>query len=87
MKFPSDWLIFNKWLWIIIFCLSAIAIGPFILLSIILALPPELRGISTLMLIFGWSIAAGYKDWVIARRQEEKMQIKASENYYEENPR
>jgi len=46
-----------------------------------------LRGISTLMLIFGWSIAAGYKDWVIARRQEEKMKIKASENYYEENSR
>lgn len=87
MKFPLGWLLFNEWLWIIIFSLSAIAIGPFIVLYALLSLPPELMGIATVMLIFGWSITAGYKDWVIARRQEEKMKIKTSENYYEENSR
>jgi len=87
MKFPLGWLLFNEWLWIIIFCLGAIAIGPFIVLYALLSLPPELMGIATLMLIFGWGIASGYKDWVIARRQEDKMKIKAVENYYEENSR
>jgi len=86
MKFPLGWLLFNKWLWITIFCISAVAIGPFIVLSIILALPQELRGIATLMVIFSWGIAAGYKDWIIAKRQEEKMKLNIR-NYYEENSR
>jgi len=86
MRFPLGWLLFNRWLWITIFSMSAIAIGPFFVLSLILALPQELRGIAIIMLIFGWSIAAGYKDWVIARRQEEKMmKFQTSENYHEEN--
>jgi len=82
------WLLFNKWLWITISCLSLIAIGPFVVLSLILALPLELRGVATLTLIVGWGVAAGCKDWIIARRQEEKkMKLATSENYYEENLR
>lgn len=87
MKFPLDWLLFNEWLWITIGCLSLIAIGPFIVLYVVLSLPLELKGIATLMLIFGWGIAAGYKDWVIARRQEERMKPQTIENYYEEKSR
>jgi len=85
MKLPLDWLLFNKWLWITIFSLSAVAVGPLIVLSFILALPQELRGIATIMLIVGWGVAAGYKDWIIARRQEERLP--QLENYYEENSR
>jgi len=65
-----------------------IAIGPLVVMSLILAFPPELRGVATLSLIFGWGVAAGYKDWIIAMRQEEnKMKLMASEKYYEENLR
>jgi len=87
MKFPLDWLLFNRWLWITVSCLALIALGPFFVLSFILALPQELMGVATLMLILGWGIAAGYKDWVIARRQEEKRKLQTIENYYEENSR
>jgi len=87
MKFPLGWLLFNKWLWITIFCASLIVVGPLIVVSILLALPPWLRGIGTLMLILGWSVAGGYKDWVIARRQEQRMKFRTSEYFHEENLR
>lgn len=85
MKFPLGWLLFNKWLWIIIFSLSAIAIGPFIVIYIILALPsPELRSVATVMIISGWGIAAGLKDWVISKHQQERMKNSNIKTPYEE---
>jgi len=80
MKFPLAWLLFNKWLWIIILSLSAILVGPFIVIILILNLPsPELRGVATFMIVFGWGIAAGFKDWVISKRSEERMKPHAFE--------
>ncbi len=76
MRFPLKWLLFNRWLWIIIFGLSAIMIGPFIALFGILALPIPYRGFATFAIIFGWGIAAGYKDWVISKRRSEKLRIR-----------
>jgi len=83
MKFPLGWLLFNRWIWITILSLSLIAMGPFIVISILLALPSELKGVATILLIFGWGIAAGYKDWAIAKRQEEKIRFPTSEKYHE----
>jgi len=83
MKFPLGWLLFNKWLWIIIGCMSAILIGPFFMLYFILILPAEFRGIAIVMVVLGWGIVGGYKDWVIAKHQEEKMKIPTTETYHE----
>jgi len=84
MKFPLGWLLFNRWIWITILSVTFIAIGPFIVISIILALPTELKGVATILLIFGWGIAAGYKDWTIAKRQEEKsVRFPTPEKYHE----
>lgn len=77
MRFPLKWLLFNRWLWITIFGMSAIVIGPFIALFGMLALPMQYRGLATFAIIFAWSIAAGYKDWVISKRQEEKLKMRA----------
>jgi len=52
--------------------MSAIAIGPFIVIYGIFALPARYRGFAMLVIVFGWGIAAGYKDWTISKRQEEK---------------
>lgn len=58
------------------FGISAIVIGPFIILIGFLALPVQYRGLATFGIIFGWGIVAGYKDWVISKRQEEKLKNK-----------
>jgi len=73
MKFPLDWLLLNWWLWITIASLIIIVIGPLVVISVILSLPsPELRGIATIMIIVGWGVAAGFKDWVVSKRNEER---------------
>jgi hypothetical protein len=76
MGFPLKWLLLNPWLWITMLGMSAILVGPFIVLYAILALPLPYRGIVTISLIVGWGIAAGYKDWVKGKRKEEKLKIK-----------
>lgn len=70
MGFPLKWLLFNRWLWIIIFGMSAILIGPFIAVYGIFALPLSYRGLAIILIVIGWGIAAGYKDWVISKRKE-----------------
>ena len=76
MRFPLKWLLFDRWLWITICSTIAILIGPFIALFGILALPMQYRGMAMFAIIFGWGIAAGYKDWVISKRQREKLKMK-----------
>jgi len=88
MKFPLAWLLLNKWLWITILSLSAIVIGPFVVISLVLSLPsPELRALATFMIIFGWGIAAGFKDWVISKRNEERTKPYVFETVDEAIPR
>lgn len=55
----------------------AIQIGPFFVIYGIFALPIVYRGVAIFVVIFGWGIAAGYKDWIINKRQEEKMRIRS----------
>jgi len=73
MKFPLDWLLLSRWLWITILACSAVVIGPFIVLYMMFLLPQPLGPISVIALLIGSGIAGGYKDWVIARRNEEKV--------------
>jgi len=68
---PSSFLT-EKWLWIIIGCLVLILVTPLIVLLVILTLPPILKVTATIILLIGWGIAAGYKDWIISKRKENK---------------
>lgn len=62
----------EKWLWIIILVLTVIIVAPLVIIWFILVLPFPLNTILTILLIVGWGIAAGYKEWVIAKRKEEE---------------
>lgn len=74
MNFPFDWLLLNKWYWIIVFGCFAVIIGPLITIYIILFLPSTIKAVMVFGIIIGWSIAGGYKDWVKTRRKEQKLQ-------------
>jgi len=62
----------EKWLWIIIFALILIIVMPLIIVWFILLLPFPLNMISTILLIVGWGVAAGYKEWIIEKRKDEE---------------
>lgn len=73
MKFPLAWLVLNRWLWITILAMCTIMIGPLITVYAVLAMPPEFRGLATILILVSWGFAAGYKDWVISKRREERL--------------
>lgn len=79
MKFPLGWLLLNRWFWIIILGCWAVVIGPLIVMSIMISLPAPLNALGVFGLIIGWSVASGYKDWVQARRQEQKFHPEKSQ--------
>jgi uncharacterized protein involved in cysteine biosynthesis len=52
-----------------------ILIVPYIVIYFILQLPPGAGpAIATILIIVAWSVAAGYKDWIKAKRKEEEEQ-------------
>ena len=53
----------------------AIVITPFLLIILILNLPPPLNFLSTILIVIAWGVVAGYKDWIIAKAKEEKQKI------------
>jgi hypothetical protein len=81
----SDWLreiedilditLFNRWLWIIIGAMCAIVILPFAIMSIILMSPPWLSATITVLIIIGWGVAGGYKEWLLHKRSKEKAKF------------
>jgi hypothetical protein len=81
----SDWLeeieeilditLFNEWLWIIIACASAIVVFPFLSVSTLLNSPPWLGATITILIIVGWGIVGGYKDWSLHKRKQEKAKV------------
>ena len=77
MRFPLKWLLFNRWIWITISGMSAILIGPFIVIYVILTLPLLYRGLAIIVITIGWGIAAGHKDWIKSKHQEEKLRIRS----------
>jgi len=60
----TSFIIREKWIWIIIGTCILILVGPYVLLLAILEMPDILRPIVVWFVIFGWGIAAGYKDWL-----------------------
>lgn len=60
-----SFIIREKWIWIIIGTCILILVGPYVLLSAIIAMPDILRPIVIWSVIFGWGTAAGYKDWLM----------------------
>jgi hypothetical protein len=59
----------EAWLWIIIFFLIMILVGPFVILYLLLLLPVQLRVGSTFLIIILWALVGGYKDWVMDKRK------------------
>jgi len=67
-----DSLLSERWLWIIIGAVIMVVALPLVLVWVIMYLPPEMKIAATFLIIIGWGIAAGYKDWIISKREEEK---------------
>ena len=71
MKFPLDWLLLNRWYWIIVLSCFAVMIGPLVTIYVMLFMPAILRVIALFGIIICWGIASGYKDWAKARKENE----------------
>ncbi len=68
---------FDRWFWIIIGSLTLIMVVPLIVVWAIVESPPEVRLIATILIIVVWGVVAGYKDWIVSRRQgKEKPKFK-----------
>jgi len=67
-----SWILSEKWLWIIILSLIVILVGPLLIVWFILVLPAELKILATILIVVAWGVAAGYKDWLQAKRKEEE---------------
>ena len=66
------WIFKEKWFWIIFLACVSIILVPFILVTIILGLPPILRVVATVLLVVSWGVAAAYKDWMKEKHEQEK---------------
>lgn len=65
-------IITEKWVWIVIFSLILILVTPVLVVWLILNLPPILRIVATGVILLTWGIAAGYKDWIIEKREKRR---------------
>lgn len=68
---PSS-IIKTKLLWLIILSAIAIIILPLFIIWFLFVLPDTVRIVATFLIIIGWGIAAGYKDWILAKSKEEE---------------
>lgn len=62
----------SKWYWIIVSIGIAVFLTPYILVLVILYLPSPFNAIMTIGIIIAWGIVAGYKDWIISKKKEER---------------
>jgi hypothetical protein len=60
-----SFLIREKWIWIIIGICAMVLVIPYVFVWLILQMPEITRPIPVWLLIFGWGIAGGYKDWLV----------------------
>ena len=79
MRRTEDIFLLNKWLWITILGCTAVIIGPMLIIYIITLMPMTFKLASMVAIMICWGIAGGYKDWVVARRKEQKLLTQASE--------
>jgi len=68
------WILSEKWLWIIALAIILICTVPLVVVWVILNLPSEMRLFVTILIVIGWGVVAGYKDWIINKRKEEEKQ-------------
>lgn len=64
----------ERWLWITVLAMVLVITTPLVVVWIILNLPFPYNTIATLLLIVLWGVAAGYKEWIIERREEKEKQ-------------
>lgn len=53
-----------------IFSVILVITVPLAVIIIILNLPPEGRLIAMFLIVIGWGMVAGYKEWVTSKRKE-----------------
>lgn len=70
-----DSTLFNKWLWIIVAGGAAIVIFPFAIISAIIMSPSWLAAVITILIVIGWGVAGGYKEWSLHKRNQEKAKF------------
>jgi len=62
----------ESWFWIIVFALIVGLMGPLLIIWLILVLPAELKLATTILVVIGWGIVSGYKDWVKDKRRQKE---------------
>lgn len=65
-----------KWFWIIVGVSFLVLFLPFLSIYLLLILPWPFNTLGLIGIVIGWGIAAGYKDWILARIKEEKVKSK-----------
>lgn len=62
----------QKWLWVIILSFCLIIIAPLFVVWMILQLSPTLRFLATVLIVVGWGVVAGYKEWITERAAQKR---------------
>ena len=73
------WIFKEKWFWIVILALATIVLAPFIVVSVMLNLPPVFRLVGMIVLVVCWGAAGAYKEWTKSKREEAEKQKKIRE--------
>ena len=69
----------NKWLWIIIGSMCAVAAMPLVVLLVMMVVPAWLSEIIAISVIIGWGVAGGYKDYLLHKRKSEEARSRGEE--------
>jgi hypothetical protein len=68
-----SWILKEKWFWLIILLAALIFTVPFIVVYLVLFLPPIWGPmVATVTIVVLWGVVSGYKDWLTAKRKEEE---------------
>jgi hypothetical protein len=62
----------SRWYWFIVAAAALIITAPYFILMLLISLPPPWNALTFFLIIGGWGVASGYKDWVIFKSKEEK---------------
>jgi len=65
---------FNEWTWVIVISTFLILVVPLIVVWTLVQLSPEFRLVATIAILVLWGVVSGYKEWIIAKRKEEKRE-------------
>lgn len=71
--------VLNKWLWIIIGCMCAVVVLPFFMIWVMMIVPAWLSATLTILIIVGWGVAGGYKEYLLHKRKGEEAKSKGEE--------